>query len=63
MLLLSSIDMGDGVLGWPKCPFSFFHKIKDTFVIFTHNFIDLDIFSVPTISHYWLLVGRGQGCC
>ena len=39
------------VLGWPKSPFSFFHKIKDTLFIFTNNFIDLDILSVLAISH------------
>ena len=33
------------VLGWPKIPFSFFCKIKDTFFIFTKNFTDLDILS------------------
>ena len=31
------------ILGWPKSPFSFFCKIKDTFFIFTNNFIDVDI--------------------
>ena len=41
----------------------FFHKIEDTFFIFTNNFIDLDILSRSTISCYWLLVCRGQGCC
>ena len=51
------------VLGWPKPPFSFFHKIKDTSFIFTSNFIDLDILSMSAISCYWVLVGRGQGCC
>ena len=49
------------VLGWPKSPLCFFHKIKDTFFIFSNNFIDLDILSMSAISHYWLLVGRGQG--
>ena len=44
-------------------PFSFFHKIKDTFFIFTNNFIDLDILSMLAVSRYWLLVGRGQECC
>ena len=42
--------MQDIVLGWPKSPFSFFHKIKDTFRIF-NNFIDLDILSLLAISH------------
>ena len=49
--------------GWPKSPFSFFCEIKDIFFIFTDNFIDLDILSISAISHYWLLVGRGQRCC
>lgn len=42
------------VLGWPKRPRSFFHKIKDTSfikVIFTNNFIDLSILSMPALSH------------
>ena len=26
------------VLSWPKSPYVFFHKIKDTFFIFTHNY-------------------------
>ena len=30
---------------------SFFRKIKDTFLIFTNNFIDLDILSMLAISH------------
>ena len=29
--------------------------------IFTYNFIDLAILSLSALSHYWLLVGRGQG--
>ena len=37
------------VLGWPKSLFSFFCKIKDTFFIFTSNFIDLDILSMSAI--------------
>ena len=41
----------------------FFCKINDTCFIFTNNFIDLDILSMLAISHSWLLVGRGQGCC
>ena len=28
-----------------------FHKTKDTFFIFTNNFIDLDILSMSAISH------------
>ena len=39
------------ILGWPKSLFSFFHEIKDTFFIFTNNFIDWDIFSMLAISH------------
>ena len=43
------------VLSWPKSPFSFFHKIKVTFLIFTNNFIDLDILYMLAISHMdWL---------
>ena len=38
------------VLGWPKSPYGFFHKIKNTFFIFTNNFIDLDILSMSAIS-------------
>ena len=37
-------------LGWPKSLFSFFHNVKDTFFIFTNNFIDLDIRSMLAIS-------------
>ena len=51
------------LLGWPKSLFSFFHKIKDKFFIFTNNFIDLDILSMSAISCYWPLVGRVRGCC
>ena len=51
------------VLGWPKGLYDFFHKIKDTFSIFTNNFFDLDILNMLAISHYWLLLGRDQGCC
>ena len=49
------------VLGWPKSPLCFFHKIKDTFFIFTSNFIDLDILNMSAVSCYWLLLGRGWG--
>ena len=49
-------------VGQRVCMF-FFHKIKDTFLIFTNNFIDLDIWSMSAISRCWLLVGRDQGCC
>ena len=41
----------------------FFHKVKDTFFIFTNIFIDLDILSMLSLSRYWFLAGRGQGCC
>ena len=34
------------MLGWSKGPFSIFCKIKDTFFIFTNNFIGLDTLSV-----------------
>ena len=50
------------ILGWSKCPFWFFCTLKETFFIFTNNFIDLDILSMSAISCYWLLVCRGQGC-
>ena len=43
--------------------FFFFYKIKDSFFIFTINFIDLDILNMSAISCCWLVVGRGQGCC
>ena len=33
-----------------KSLFSFFCKIKDTFFIFTHNFIDLDILSMSALA-------------
>ena len=38
-------------MDWLKCLYGFFHKIKDTFFIFTNNFIDLDILSTGAISH------------
>ena len=50
-------------MGCPKRPYGFSCKIKDMFFIFTNNFIDLDILSMLAISSYWLLLGRGQGCC
>ena len=34
------------VQGWPKSPYGFFCKIKDTLFIVTSNFIDLDILSM-----------------
>ena len=49
------------ILGWSKCPFWFFCTLRETFFIFTNNFIDLDILSMSAISCYWLLVCRGQG--
>ena len=47
----------------PKSSYGFLHKIKKTFLIFTNNCIDLDILSMPAIPCYWILLGRGQGCC
>ena len=49
--------------GLAKSPLFFFCKIKDTFFIFTNDFIGLDSLSMSAFSRYWLLVGRGQGCC
>ena len=49
------------ILGWPKSLLCIFCKIKDTVFIFTSKFIDLDILSMSSTSHCWLLVGRGQG--
>ena len=46
-----------------KSVWVFFHKIKDTFFIFTHIFINLDILSMSATSCYWLLVGGGQESC
>ena len=37
-------------IGWPKSPYGVFHKTKDTFFIFTNNFIDLDVLSRLAIS-------------
>ena len=37
-------------LGWPKSPYGFSQKIKDTFFIFMNNSIDLDILSMLAIS-------------
>ena len=51
------------LLGRPKSLLYFFCNLKDPFFIFTNTFIDLDILSMSAISHYWLLVSRGQGCC
>ena len=49
-------------IGSAKCLFSFFCKRKDiSFHFFTNSFTDLDILSMSSISHYWLLQGRGQG--
>ena len=39
------------VLHWPKSPFSFSHKIKNMFFIFTNKFIDLDILSMSATTH------------
>ena len=49
-IYIKSYSLLSNVLGWPKGPFRFFHKIKDTFFIFTNNFIDLDILSMSAIS-------------
>ena len=38
------------LLGWAKSLYDFFHKIKDTFFIFTNNVIDLDLLSMLAIS-------------
>ena len=46
------------LLGWSKSPFSFFNEIKDTFFIFTSNFIDLNILSRSAI-YFPLLVSSG----
>ena len=47
-------------VGQKLCMFSFFRKTKDTFFIFTNDFINLDILSMLTISCNWLLLmGRG----
>ena len=62
-VMLGLFQQNGLILGWPKNTLSFFHKIKDTFSIFTNNFIDLDILSLSALSRYWLLLGRGQGCC
>ena len=50
-------------IGLAKKLFIFFCKTKDTFFIFTNNFMDLDVLSMSAISCYWLLLCRGQGCC
>ena len=47
------------ILGWTKSPFGFTHKIKDTFLIFTNNFIDLDILSM-WLPHTWFNVDCSQ---
>ena len=39
-----------------KVRYVFFRKIKDTFFIFTNNFIDFNILGMSAISRYWLLV-------
>ena len=36
--VLASLNGTDLVLGWPKSPCGFFHKIKETFFIFTNNY-------------------------
>ena len=48
---------------WVGLKVQLFFSIKSkTFFIFTSNYF-LDILSMLAISHYWLLVSRGQGCC
>ena len=47
--MLTSHSTIRDLLGWPKSPFSFFCKIKDTFFIFTNNYIDLGILSTSAI--------------
>ena len=38
-------------IGQKVCMYGVFWKIKDTFFIFTNNFIDLGILSMSAISH------------
>ena len=47
------------ILGWPRSPFSFFHKMKVTFFIFTNNYWFGNFEYVGSL----LLLGRGQGGC
>ena len=47
----------------PESVWFFFHEIRDMIFIFTYNFIDLAILSLLALSHYWLVVGRGQRGC
>ena len=56
LIISSWFILSPPYLGLAKSPFNFFHKIKDIFFIFTNNFIDLDILSMSTISHCWLLL-------
>ena len=49
------------LLDWPKNLLFLFHKIKDTFFIFTNNCIDLDILSMLSVSCYWLPSGQKPG--
>ena len=49
--MLSNLYLHEGFIGLAKnVSVVFFHKIKDTFFIFTNNFIDLDIVSMSAIS-------------
>ena len=47
------------LLHWLKSPLSFFHKIRDTFFIFTNNSIDLDILSM-SLSPVWCNIDCSQ---
>ena len=49
------------MLGWPKSSSCVSLKIKETFFMFTNNFIDLDMLSMLALSLYRLPVGRGRG--
>ena len=47
------------LMGWPKSPFVFSCKIKDTFFIFTNNFIGSDILSM-WLSSAWCNIDCSQ---
>ena len=46
------------LLGWPKSPFSFFHKVEDTWFIFTNSFIDLDILSTLAVERPGVMLNK-----
>ena len=46
---------------WPKSLFSFFRKRKDRFSCSPIMGLILDVLRMSSVSHYWHLVGRGQG--